>query len=171
VRHLEQPAHLVAAEDLRQPAALLGGAQLDGRVVRDEVLAAEMAVEGAQARDLALQRGGRRRLAILVAGGEVGDEVREVGVGGDQRVRVGAAQVCSQLLEVRPVGLERVAREAAFELEVGQEVEQEVLERLGRGRDGHGRQSFGTAADHPAGATSLSGAAARQCWSRRSRRR
>ena len=39
-------------------------------------------------------------------------------------------QVRAVLQQVRAVGLERVAREPALELEVGEEVEQEVLERL-----------------------------------------
>ncbi len=54
-RSLEQLADLVAAQYLRQPAALLGRAQVDGRVVGDEVLAAQVSVERAQAGDLALQ--------------------------------------------------------------------------------------------------------------------
>ena len=75
-------ADLVAREDLRQPAALLGRAQVDGRVVGDQVLAAQVAVEGAQAGDLALQRRRRDRRAVLSPGRQVGDEVGEVAVPG-----------------------------------------------------------------------------------------
>jgi hypothetical protein len=55
-RRLQQPRDLVAREDLGQPPTLFGRAQVGGRVVGDEVLAAQVAVERAQAGDLALQR-------------------------------------------------------------------------------------------------------------------
>ena len=45
-----------------------------------------------------------------------------------------AAQPLAELQQVGAVGLERVARQAALELEVGEEVEQQVLERLGATR-------------------------------------
>jgi hypothetical protein len=48
------------------------------------------------------------------------------------RERVAPFQVAAVLQQVRAVGLERVAREPALELEVGEEVEHQVLERLGR---------------------------------------
>ena len=93
-RRLEQLGDLVAREDLRQLAALLGGAQVHGRVVGDQVLPAQVAVEGAQAGDLALdawparpaggprrRRPGRRRSRR----GRCGVAV--------QRVRAGPAQV------------------------------------------------------------------------------
>jgi hypothetical protein len=80
--------------------------------------------------------GARHGRPVLRARRERGDEVGEVGVAGAQGVRPGALQVGAELEEVGPVGLERVAGEPALELEVGQEVEHEVLERLGR----HGTQ-------------------------------
>jgi hypothetical protein len=108
-----------------------------GGVVGDQVLPAQMAVEGAQAGDLALERGRRHRRAILGPGRQVGDEVGQVAVAGLQGVLAGLTQVGAELEQVGPVGLERVARQAALELEVGQEVEQQVLERLGGRGDRH----------------------------------
>jgi hypothetical protein len=71
-------------------------------------------------------------------------------MGRDQRVRPGSPQVRAELLEVRAIRLERVAGEAALELQVGQEVEQQVLEGLRRDRDRHGRESFAAAPGRPA---------------------
>ena len=58
----------------------LGARRCDGRVVGDQVLPAQMAVEGAQAGDLALQRRGRHRRAVAGPGREVGDELGQVAV-------------------------------------------------------------------------------------------
>ena len=93
-----------------------------------------MAVEGAQAGDLALQRrrlGGRLAVAPV---GELGDELGEPGVVERQRVAPGPAQPFAELQQVGAVGLERVARQPALELEVGEEVEHEVLVGLGARR-------------------------------------
>ena len=149
-RRLQQPGHLVPGENLREAPALLGGTQVDGRVVGDQVLAAQVAVEGPQAGDLALQRRRRDRGAVLPAGRHVGDEVGEVAVRRGQRVGVRALEVRAELKQVGPVGLERVAGEPALELQVGQEVEQQVLERLGRRRDRHGGSEFAAAKEPPA---------------------
>ncbi len=130
---VEQLGDLVAAEHVRQAAALLGRAQVGGRVGLEDVLAAQVAIERAQAGDLALERRRRDRRLLAVARGEAGDEARQVGV--RDRERVAAVQVVAELEQVAAVGLERVARQAALELEVGEEVQDEVLERLGgRGR-------------------------------------
>ena len=75
---VEQPVDLVAAEHLRQAAPRARRAQLGGRVVVDQLLAAQVAVEGAQAGDLALQRGRRDGRPAVAAGGELGDERRQV---------------------------------------------------------------------------------------------
>ena len=48
-------------------------------------------------------------------------------------------QVGAQLEQVGAIGLERVAREPPLELQIGEEVEHEVLERLGAYGDGHAR--------------------------------
>ena len=54
---------LVAREHVRQPPALLGRAQVGRRVGLEDALAAQVAVERAQAGDLALQRRGARPAA------------------------------------------------------------------------------------------------------------
>src|SRR3954469_5299839 len=89
-----------------------------GRVVVDRVLAAQVAVERPQARGLALQRRGRDRRALLAARRELRQERREVGVLGGHDIRAAPAQERAELQQVRPVGLERVARQPALELEV-----------------------------------------------------
>src|SRR4051794_1172575 len=97
-----------------------------------------MAVERAQARDLPLD-GRRRGGAALLARGEGGEEGGELGVAGLERVQVALGEPGAELHEVRAVGLERVARQAALQLEVGEEVEDEVREGARWGGDGHGR--------------------------------
>ena len=123
----EQLGDFFAREDLGQLAALTRGLELGGRVILDQPLSAEMAVEGAQARDLALERRGLGGRLALAAVGELGDELREPGVVEAQQVAPGPAQPLAELQEVGAVGLERVAREPAFELEVREEVEDEVV--------------------------------------------
>jgi len=86
-------------------------------------------MERAQAGDLALQRRGRDRRLLAVTRGQRRDEPREVRV--RHRERVAPVQVRAVLQQVRAIRLERVAGQAALELEVGQEVEHEVLERFG----------------------------------------
>ena len=58
LRPREQSRDLGAREHLRQLAAAPRPAQVGCRVVRDHVLAAQVAIEGAHARELALQRAG-----------------------------------------------------------------------------------------------------------------
>ena len=151
---LEQERDLVAAEDLRELAGLARSAQVRGRVVGQHVLAAEMAVEGAQAGDLALHRGVGHGRALAVTAGELGHEGGEVGVLELERVLARLLQVRAELQQVRAVGLERVAGEPALELEVGEEVEHEVLECVRSCDDGHAG-GFAAARAPPAGATQL----------------
>ena len=112
-----------------------GGRSCGGRVVVEQLLAPQVAVEGAQAGDLALQRrrldraGGRRRRWRARTRSRRGRRGRA-----PSGSRPGALEVRAELQQVGAVGLERVARQAALELEVGEEVEHEVLERLGSGR-------------------------------------
>ena len=68
-RRGEQALHLVAAQDLRQPAAGARAAQVGGRIALEDLLAAQVAVEGAQAGGLALQRRGRGGRAVRRAAG------------------------------------------------------------------------------------------------------
>ena len=72
----EQPGDLVAREHLGQLAGLARRLEQRGRVVLDQALAAQVAVEGAQAGDLALQRGGRGGRLALAPVRELGDELR-----------------------------------------------------------------------------------------------
>ncbi len=84
-----------------------------------------MAVEGAQAGGLALQRGGGDGGPLGGAGGELREERGEVAVGGVERAHPAAAQERPELQQVGAVRLERVAREPPLELEKGEEVERE----------------------------------------------
>ena len=68
---------------------------------------------------------------------------------GGQRVHIPAGEVGAELQEVGAVGLERVAREAALELEVGQEVEQLMLEAPRLGADHRHGSGFARAAARP----------------------
>src|SRR3954447_25081592 len=140
----EQLRHLVAREHLRELAGLPRRLQLGGRVVLDQVLAPQMAVEGAQARDLALQRRGLGARLVAAALGELGDELVEPGVVEVEGVAPRALEPVPELQQVGAVGLERVAGEPALELEVGEEVEHEMLIRLDAVCDGHG-EVFATA--------------------------
>jgi hypothetical protein len=134
-RLLEQPVDLVAAEHVREPGAAAGRGERGGRVLLEQVLAPQVAVEGAQRRGLAVDGGGRGARAV-VAGHQAGQVVGEVGAGGVEDGQSPLGEEAAHLQEVGAVGLERVAREAALELEVGQEVEHQMLEhRRTRGRD------------------------------------
>ena len=65
---------------------------------------------------------------------------------------VGAArlQMAAELLQVGAVGIERVARETALELEVGEEVEHEVLVWVGVDLgDGHLPTAFAAGSPRP----------------------
>src|SRR5205823_14787750 len=122
-RRLEQPLDLGAREHLGQLVPAARRAQLRRRVVVEDLLAAQVAVEGTQAGDLALDGGRRRRPpSPLLPGAELRDEVRELVVADLQRREVVLRQPGPELLEVGAVGLQRVARQAALELEVGEEV-------------------------------------------------
>jgi hypothetical protein len=139
-RLAEELGDLVAREHVRQAAALARRPELRGGVLGQRAGASEVAVEGAQARGLALQRRRGDGRAVVVPGGELGGEGGEVGVGDGERVEPAAAQPGAVLEQVGAIGLERVARQPPLELEVGEEVEQQVLERLRPGRrrrDGH----------------------------------
>jgi hypothetical protein len=130
---------LAAAQDLRKLLALARRAEVGGRIVTDLALAPQVAVEGTQAGGLALERRGRDRRPVPAARGKLAQERREVHVLGRQHVGPAAAQERPELQKVRAVRLERVARQPALELEIGEEVEDVVLERprLGGGVDGH----------------------------------
>ena len=78
-------------------------------------------------------RGGDRRTA-LAPRGQLVQERGEIAVGRALDGQPAAVQVGAELLQVGAVGLERVAREPALELEVGEEVGDEALRR-GPARD------------------------------------
>jgi hypothetical protein len=92
-------------------------------------------VERPQARRLAADRRRRARRparaigsAVPVAGRKVGEEVGDVGAVDLGRAALAAREEGAELEQVGPVGVERVAREAALELEVGEEIEYQRLE-------------------------------------------
>ena len=95
----------------------------------DEVLAAQVLVERAQAGRLAVDRRRRaRRALVTVAGRQLGEELGDV-----ERRRVGRADVAlgekAPVLEkVGAIGGEGVVGQPALELEVGEEVEDQRLE-------------------------------------------
>ena len=106
-------------EHVRQALALARRAQVGGRVAVEQALAAQVAVEGAQAGGLALQRRGRDGRALVAAGGELVEEAGEVRRARRRaRRRPRALEVGAELQQVGAVGLERVARQPALELEV-----------------------------------------------------
>src|SRR4051794_10183693 len=136
-----------------------------------------MAVERAQAGDLALERRRLGRRLAVAAERELGDEPGQAGVVERERVAARAPQPVAELEEVGAVRLERVARQAALELEVCEEVEHEVLVRLGGTRDGHAREFAGTERLPPCAtprSAATAGGAARASrsasWSRAPRR-
>ena len=88
----------------------------------DQPLATQVAVEGAQARGLALQRRRGHGRALSRTAGQLGQERREIAVASLGRAQIAAPQELAELQQVRAVGLERVARQAALQLQVGEEV-------------------------------------------------
>ena len=139
MRLAEKAVHLVAGEHVGKLAAAPGRAQGGRGVGVAHALAPQMAVERAQAGGLAVDRGGGGwRLAIALR--ETGEEVRDVGARGARRRLSTSVEEAPELEQVRSVGLQRIARQPALELEVGEEVEHQMLERLvlrGSRGDGH----------------------------------
>ncbi len=137
---LEQAGDLVAGEDLRELAALARGAQVRGRVVLEQRLRGAGGGRRSAGRRpcaaawRARPAGARRRPPASAATNSASSACVERR-GRRRRVR---CEVRAELQQVGAVGLERVARQAALELEVGEEVEHEVLERLEGSDDGHG---------------------------------
>src|SRR5215211_7787551 len=68
---------------------------------------------------------------------EVGQEVGYVSAGRGERLGLARGEKAPELQKVAAVCLEGVARQTALELQVGQEVEHEVLESLRFRRDSH----------------------------------
>ena len=126
-RRRQQQLHLGVVEDLGKLLRPARGAERGGGVVGDQLVAAQVLVEGAQAGGLAVDRRCRAGGAA-VAGGQVGEEVGDVGRPGLQRVAVVLGEELAVLEQVGAVGVQRVAREAALQLQVGEEVEDEALE-------------------------------------------
>ena len=82
---------------------------------------------------------GGRGPAIVAAVRELADELRQQGPSTASGSTPCAAEELTELLQIRAVGLERVARESALELEVGEKVERELVQTLGgtSGNRGH----------------------------------
>ena len=72
----------------------------------------------------------RRRRAgrAAVAGRQIGEEVADVGRARRERVEPVVGEELAVLEQVGAVGVQRVAREAPLQLQVGEEVEDEALE-------------------------------------------
>ena len=78
-----------------------------------------------------------------LAGRQLGEEVGDVGWPRRQRVELVRGEVLAVLEEVGAVGVEGVAGEAALELQVGEEVEDEALEaRVGARGAGAARRGL-----------------------------
>jgi len=92
-------------------------------------------VERAQARDLALERGGRGSRPLVVSGRELGHERRQVDAGRRERVDGAPRQEVAELLQIGAVGLQRVARQPTLQLEVGEEVERQFGDAASRSTD------------------------------------
>ncbi len=155
----QQAVDLVACQHLGQAPPRAGRAQLGGGIVADDLLAAQVAVERAQARDLALQRGGRHRRLAVAPVGQLGHERRQVARSDLERVAVAAGQEHPELLQVGAVGLQGVARQAALELQGSQELQGQVGEPaldVGCLGDGHVRPYSPSAGASPAAGRALS---------------
>ena len=87
-----------------------------------------MAVERAQACNLARERRGRRRRLALRAPRQLVEEAGEVLGGGVERSDPDPREVGAELVQVAAVRGQRVAREAALELEERQKVDDEGAE-------------------------------------------
>ena len=124
----EQALDLSAGQHVRQLAAAAGRADGGRGVGVTQALAAQVAVERAQAGRLAMDRGGRRGPLVAVADRQAGEEVADVAGARIDRRHIALGEKAPELQQVGAVCLECVAREAALELEVGEEVEHEVLE-------------------------------------------
>ena len=126
---VEQLRDLAAGQHLRELLATRAGARRSAVGSRvDELLAAQVAVEGAQARGLALERRGRDRGRPSPPAASSERKSARSPCWAVERVGAGLAQERAELHQVRAVGLERVARQPALELEVGEEVEHQVLD-------------------------------------------
>ena len=96
----EQPLDLAARQHLGQLAAAPRRAQRGRRVRLAQALAAQVAVEGAQAGGLAVDRGGRRGPVLGVAGGQLGQEVADVAALGVERRDVALGEEAPELQQV-----------------------------------------------------------------------
>ena len=81
----EQSGDLLATEHRGQALGWPRPTQVRGRIVLEQFLAAQMTVEGAQARDLALQRRRRDRRTLLAAGCEPSEERGKLAVAGAEQ--------------------------------------------------------------------------------------
>ncbi len=160
----EQTLDLVAAEHLRQAAGRPRRAELRGRVVLEDLLAAQMAIKRAQAGDLALERRRRDGRPLVGARRELSDERRELLTAHGEWIDALAVQKHPVLLEVRAVGLEGVPRQASLELEVREKIKRQIGQPPGRRRrvnHDHARV-FALRRIPPAAARDRSGSGARR---------
>jgi hypothetical protein len=130
----EQLLDLSAREHVRQLSRAPRRAQRGGGVGVEEAVAAQVAVEAAQAGALAVDRRGRCRAAgwrvavRLGADRQLLEKVRHIGRCGVERGQLALLEEAAVLQQVGAVRVQRVTRQASLELEVGEEVEHQVLE-------------------------------------------
>jgi hypothetical protein len=104
--------------------------------VLDRSLAAQVAVERAQAGNLAGERARCDGRALLAAGRQLGQELRQLAMGDPGSGQPAPIEELPELEQVRAVGIERVARQPPLELEIGEEVEDQWLDPDGDRRRG-----------------------------------
>jgi hypothetical protein len=123
---------------MRQALRTLGRAQVGGRVALDRLLPAQVTVERAQARDLALD--GRRRHGRPVgpAARQLGHELVEVAALHRERGDALAVEERPNCTRSDRYASSVLRREPALEIEVRQEVEHELVERPRGGMAGSG---------------------------------
>ena len=84
-----------------------------GRIIDDQLITAQVLVEGTQAGGLAVDGRGRAGGATI-AGRQVGKELGDVSRSGRERVEVVGTEILTKLQQVAAIGVEGVAREASL---------------------------------------------------------
>src|SRR4029079_8900806 len=106
-RRRQQLLDLGVVQDVRQVCRPRLRAQRGGRVVADQLVPAQVLVEGAQAGCLAMDGGGGTGRPSLPRR-QLGEEVGDVGATGLQRVTVMSREVFPVLEQVGAVSVQRV---------------------------------------------------------------
>src|SRR5215218_4783142 len=123
LRRGEQLLHLGVVENVGQLLRAARSAESSGRIVTDQLVAAQVLVEGTQAGGLAMDRR-RRAGGAAFAGRQLGKEVGDVGGARLQRVAFVRREVFPVLEQVGAVGVQGVAGETSLQLQVGEEIQE-----------------------------------------------